>query len=56
MELVSEVDLVRCSCVMEGQHQGLDRPVDVVIAVHRDDRDRWAVIAADESAVVPNDA
>ena len=38
---------------MEGQHQGMDRPVDVSLLRIADDRDRWAVIATDASVGVP---
>ena len=40
---------------MEGQHRGMDRPVDVIIATHRGSHrgGRWAIIAVDASVGVP---
>ena len=40
--------------MMEGQHQGMDRPVIVVDAV--DDKIPWATVTTQASAGVPNDA
>ena len=49
MVVVAEEDLINHG----RQHQGMDRPVDVVIAACiSDDRGRWAVIAADASVGV----
>ena len=36
----------------ERQHQGMDRPADVVLLRIADDSGRWAVIAADASVGV----
>ena len=38
---------------MEGQNQGMDRPVDVDTAAHCSDGGRWAVTATDASVGVP---
>ena len=39
---------------MEGQHQRMDRPVDVASLCIADDRGQWAVIAVDASVRVPS--
>ena len=45
MEVVAEEDHINHG----GQCQGMDRPVIVVVAVHRNDRSRWATIATEAS-------
>ena len=47
MVVITEKDLY----IVEGQHQGIDRPVGVVIAVYHIDRGRLAVITVNASVI-----